>query len=201
MRKNLDLKKVEDKTTFTKNIIPLIEKIPNGLYKKLLKEQLLSITKLSEADLFLKEKSLKGQNTIKNNIASNNLELTDSLILSIFLEHPILLEKFSNQMIDIVKDPDVKEMLVSIQDMKVNNTFQLNKFLEIDGTKKDLFLKYSSEKMMYADVDSAKQTINSIISNIEEKTHESQYFSILRKFSDGADLTDDEKAVLKNFKK
>ena len=57
MRKNLDLKKVEDKTTFTKNIIPLIEKIPNGLYKKLLKEQLLGITKLSEADLFLKEKS------------------------------------------------------------------------------------------------------------------------------------------------
>ena len=29
--------------------------------------------------------------------------------------------------------------------------------------KKDLFLKYSSEKIMYADVDSAKQTINSII--------------------------------------
>ena len=55
--------------------------------------------------------------------------------------------------------------------------------------------------MMYRDVDSAKQTINSIISNIEEKNHESQYFSILRKFSDGADLTDDEKAVLKNFKK
>ena len=201
MRKNLDLKKVEDKTTFTKNIIPLIEKIPNGLYKKLLKEQLLDITKLSEADLFLKEKSSKGQNTIKNNITSNNLELTDSLILSIFLEHPILLEQFSKRIIDIVKDSEVKEMLLSIQDMKVNNTFQLNKFLEIDGAKKDLFLKYSSEKIMYADVDSAKQTINSIINNIEEKTHESQYFSILRKFSDGEDLTDDEKAVLKNFKK
>ena len=201
MRKNLDLKKVEDKTTFTKNIIPLIEKIPNGLYKKLLKEQLLDITKLSEADLFLKEKSLKNQNSMNNNVVLNNLELTDSLILSIFLEHPILLEQFSKQIINIVKNPDVKEMLVSIQDMKVNNTFQLNKFLEIDGAKKDLFLKYSSEKIMYVDVDSAKQTINSIINNIKEKTHESQYFSILRKFSDGEDLTDDEKAVLKNFKK
>ena len=201
MRKNLDLKKVEDKTTFTKNIIPLIEKIPNGLYKKLLKEQLLNITKLSEADLFLKEKPLKGRNPINKNLALNSLELTDSLILSIFLEHPILLEQFSNQIIDIVKDSDVKEMLVLIKDMKVNNTFQLNKFLEIDGTKKDLFLKYSSEKIMYADVDSAKQTINSIINNIEEKTHESQYFSILRKFSDGENLTDEERAVLKNFKK
>jgi hypothetical protein len=201
MKKNLDLKKVEDKTTFTKNIIPLIEKIPNGLYKKLLKEQLLGITKLSEADLFLKEKSLRGQNTIKNNIVSDNLELTDSLILSIFLEHPILLEKFSGQIIDVIKNPDVKEMLSLIQDMKVNNTFQLNKFLEMDGIKKDLFLKYSSERIMYADVDSAKQTIDSIVSNIEEKNHESQYFSILRKFSDGEGLTDDEKAILKNFKK
>ena len=201
MKKNLDLKKVEDKTTFTKNIIPLIEKIPNGLYKKLLKEQLLGITKLSEADLFLKEKSLRGQDTIKNTIVSDNLELTDSLILSIFLEHPILLEKFSGQIIDVIKNPDVKEMLSLIQDMKVNNTFQLNKFLEMDGIKKDLFLKYSSERIMYADVDSAKQTIDSIISNIEEKNHESQYFSILRKFSDGEGLTDDEKTILKNFKK
>ena len=166
-----------------------------------MKEQLLGITKLSEADLFLKEKSFRGQNTIKNTIVSDNLELTDSLILSIFLEHPILLEKFSGQIIDVIKNPDVKEMLSLIQDMKVNNTFQLNKFLEMDGIKKDLFLKYSSERIMYADVDSAKQTINSIISNIEEKNHESQYFSILRKFSDGEGLTDDEKAILKNFKK
>ena len=52
MKKNLDLKKVEDKTTFVKNIIPLIEKIPNGLYKKLLKEQLLDITKLQKLIYF-----------------------------------------------------------------------------------------------------------------------------------------------------
>ena len=41
IRKSLDLNKVEDKTAFVKNIVPLIEKIPNGLYKKLLKEKLL----------------------------------------------------------------------------------------------------------------------------------------------------------------
>ena len=199
--KNLNLKKVEDKTTFTKNIISLIQKIPNGLYKKLLKEKLLNITKLSEADLFLKEKALKSQNTMKNNVVSDNLELTDSLVLSIFLEHPILLEKFSDQIINVIKNSDVKEMLGLIQDMKINNTFQLNKFLEMDGIKKDLFLKYSSERIMYADIESAKQTIDSIISNIEEKNHESQYFSVLRKFSDGEGLTDDEKMILKNFKK
>ena len=92
-------------------------------------------------------------------------------------------------------------MLKLIEDMKINNTFQLNKFLEMDGVKKDLFLKYSSEKVMYKNVESAEQTINSIINNAEEKNQESQYFDILKKFSDGKDLTDSEKQILKNFKK
>ena len=65
--------------------------------------------------------------------------------------------------------------------MKVNNKFQLNKFLETDGVKKDLFLKYSSEKIIYKNIESAKQTINSIIENMQEKNHESQYFGIPQK--------------------
>ena len=199
--KKLNLKKVEDKTTFVKKIVPLIEKIPNGLYKKLLKEKLLNITKLSELDLFTKEQVSNNKRIINNDIVSNNLELTDSLVLSIFLEHPILLESFDNKIISLIKNTDVKEMLDLIKNMKVNNAFQLNKFLEMNGVKKDLFLKYSSEKIMYEDVESAKQTINSIIDNIEEKNHESQYFSILKKFSNGEDLSANEKEILKNFKK
>ena len=54
---------------------------------------------------------------------------------------------------------------------------------------------------MYTDVKSAENTIKSIINNVEDKNQESQYFSILRKFSDGEELTNDEKEILKNFKK
>ncbi|MBT3548992.1 MAG: DNA primase [Gammaproteobacteria bacterium] len=200
IRKNLDLDKVEDKTTFVKNITPLIESIPNGLYKKLLKEKLLNLTKLSETDLFSKEKDTT-KSFVKNEVVLDELDLTDALILSIFLEHPILLSKFKKIIINLIKNNHVKEMLKLIEDMKINNTFQLNKFLEMDGVKKDLFLKYSSEKVMYKNVESAEQTINSIINNAEEKNQESQYFDILKKFSDGKDLTDSEKQILKNFKK
>ncbi len=54
---------------------------------------------------------------------------------------------------------------------------------------------------MYTNIESAKQTISSIINNIKEKSQESQYFDILRKFSNGEDLSDNEKGILKSFKK
>ena len=201
VRKSLDLNKVEDKTAFVKNIIPLIEKIPNGLYKKLLKEKLLDITKISEFDLFSKEKITANKKSMENDIIPNELEITDSLVLSIFLEHPALLDGFGNKIINLINNKDVKEMLDMIKNFKVNNKFQLNKFLETDGAKKDLFLKYSSEKIMYKSIESAKQTINSIIENMQEKNHESQYFGILRKFSNGESLSENEKEILKSFKK
>ena len=201
VRKSLDLNKVEDKTAFVKNIIPLIEKIPNGLYKKLLKEKLLDITKISEFDLFSKEKITANKKSMENDIIPNELEITDSLVLSIFLEHPALLDGFGNKIINLINNKDVKEMLDMIKNFKVNNKFQLNKFLETDGVKKDLFLKYSSEKIMYKSIESAKQTINSIIENMQEKNHESQYFGILRKFSNGESLSENEKEILKSFKK
>ena len=201
IRKSLDLNKVEDKTAFVKNIVPLIEKIPNGLYKKLLKEKLLDITKISEFDLFSKEKITANKKIMENDIIPNELEITDSLVLSIFLEHPVLLDGFGNKIINLINNKDVKEMLDMIKNFKVNNKFQLNKFLETDGVKKDLFLKYSSEKIMYKNIESAKQTINSIIENMQEKNHESQYFGILRKFSNGESLSENEKEILKSFKK
>ena len=201
VRKSLDLNKVEDKTAFVKNIIPLIEKIPNGLYKKLLKEKLLDITKISEFDLFSKEKITANKKSMENDIIPNELEIIDSLVLSIFLEHPALLDGFGNKIINLINNKDVKEMLDMIKNFKVNNKFQLNKFLETDGAKKDLFLKYSSEKIMYKSIESAKQTINSIIENMQEKNHESQYFGILRKFSNGESLSENEKEILKSFKK
>ena len=106
--KNLDLNKVEDKTTFVKNIVPLIQKIPNGLYKKLLKEKLLDITKISEVDLFAKEKIIDNKKSIQNDTIPNELEITDSLVLSIFLEHPALLDSFGNKIINLISNKDKK---------------------------------------------------------------------------------------------
>ncbi len=59
----------------------------------------------------------------------------------------------------------------------------------------------SSKKIVYKDKASAENTILSILENHEGQNRESEYFSILQKYSDGEKLTNQEKEVLKNFKK
>ena len=67
--------------------------------------------------------------------------------------------------------------------------------------KKQLFLRYSSEKIIYEDEESAKKTVHSIFNNLDETNKESQYLEILEKYSNGEVLTPPEKEILKNFKK
>jgi DNA primase len=197
--RNLDLKKIEDKTKFTKSIVPLISQIPMGLYKKLLQEKLLSLTNLSTEDLFnnYELRTQKNQHVE----AVNNISLSDNLLLSIFLEHPNLFDQFSEKVIKIIEDKNIIKVLKLIPTFKKGNNFYMNKFLETDDKIKELFLKYSTDKIIYKNEDSAKKTIISILNNHEGQDKESQYFTVLQKYSDGVELTEEEKNLLKNFKK
>ena len=77
----------------------------------------------------------------------------------------------------------------------------MNKFLETDDKIKELFIKYSTDKIIYKNENSAKNTIISILNNYEGQDKESQYFAVLQKYSDGIDLTESEQSLLKSFKK
>ena len=85
---NLDLNKIEDKTKFTRSILPLIQLIPMGIYRKLLEEKLSSLTNLSKEDLFKgTQENVNAKDIVKTD---PNINITDGLLLSIFLEHPDL---------------------------------------------------------------------------------------------------------------
>ena len=196
--KNLDLNKIEDKTKFTRTIIPLIHLIPVGIYKKLLEEKLVNLTNLSKEDLF---KEQLPRITKENVVIDPKINLTDSLLLSIFLEHPDLLEDFNKKVFNIIRDQNVIKMLELIPTFKSGDTFHMNKFLEADDEIKNIFLMQSSKKVIYKNKASAKNTILSILDNYDVQNRETEYFSILQKYSDGKKLTDQEKEVLKNFKK
>ena len=197
--RNVDLKKVEDKARFTKNIMPLISQIPMGLYKKLLQEKLLTLTNLSNQDLF-NDNQVKFQKN-QSPVVSNDISLSDSLLLSIFLEHPGLVDEFSEKVIKIIEDKNIVKIIKLIPTFKKGNNFQMNKFLETDDELKELFIKYSTDKITYKNENSAKNTIISILNNYEGQDKESQYFAILQKYSDGMELTEAEKTLLKSFKK
>ena len=197
--RNLDLKKIEDKTKFTKSIMPLISQIPMGLYKKLLQEKLLTLTNLSTEDLF-NNYELKTQKNQHFRVV-NDISLSDNLLLSIFLEHPNLFDQFSDKVIKIIEDKNIVKVLKLIPTFKKGNNFYMNKFLETDDEIKELFIKCSTDKIIYKNEDSAKKTIISILNNYEGQDKESQYFAVLQKYSDGVELTEEEKQLLKNFKK
>jgi hypothetical protein len=169
------------------------------LYKKLLQEKLLTLTNLSTEDLF-NNYELKTQKNQHFRVV-NDISLSDNLLLSIFLEHPILFDQFSDKVIKIIEDKNIIKVLKLIPTFKKGNNFYMNKFLETDDKIKELFLKYSTDKIIYKNEDSAKKTIISILNNHEGQDKESQYFTVLQKYSDGVELTEEEKNLLKNFKK
>ena len=196
---NLDLNKIEDKTKFTRTILPLIQLIPMGIYRKLLEEKLSSLTNLSKEDLFKgTQENVNAKDIVKTD---PNINITDGLLLSIFLEHPDLLEEFIKEVLNIVKNENIIKMLKLIPKFKNGNSFQMNKFLEADDEIKNIFLIQSSKKVVYKDKASAKNTILSVLKNYKDQNRETEYFAILQKYSDGEKLTDQEKEILKNFKK
>ena len=196
---NLDLNKIEDKTKFTRSILPLIQLIPMGIYRKLLEEKLSSLTNLSKEDLFKgTQENVNAKDIVKTD---PNINITDGLLLSIFLEHPDLLEEFIKEVLNIVKNENIIKMLKLIPKFKNGNSFQMNKFLEADDEIKNIFLIQSSKKVVYKDKASAKNTILSVLKNYKDQNRETEYFAILQKYSDGEKLTDQEKEILKNFKK
>ena len=65
----------------------------------------------------------------------------------------------------------------------------------------ELFIKHSSNKVIDKTENNARETLDSILKNINLKNNEEEYFMILEKYSNGEELSDEEKLILKNFKK
>ena len=198
--KDLDINKVEDKSKFIASIIPLINQIPVGLFKTLMEEKLLEVTNMSRNNLF-KNNHSKANPKLESNEYDEKNPYSDSMILSLFLEYPSLYEKYAEQISPIIKDPDIKEMLEIFPTLKSNNKYNVSKFLEMKDEYKSIFLKLSSNRMVDKNQDSASNTLESILINIKRNNSEEEYFNILKKYSNGQKLSDQEKSILKNFKK
>lgn len=196
----LDLSKVEDKAKFISLLVPLIRQIPNGVFRTLMEEKLAENTSLSRNELFENNSIQKEKIEDKNNRPTNNY-INDSLIFSIFLEYPVLYEKYGAEILNIIRDQSIKEMLKMFPKLKINNKYNISRFLEMEDKYKELFIKHSSNKVIDKTESNARETLDSILKNIKLKNNEEEYFIILKKYSNGEGLSDQEKLILKNFKK
>ena len=92
-------------------------------------------------------------------------------------------------------------MLKMFPELKINNKYHISRFLEMEEKYKELFIKYSSNKVIDKTESNARETLDSILKNIKLKNNEEEYFMILKKYSNGEGLSNQEKLILKNFKK
>ena len=92
-------------------------------------------------------------------------------------------------------------MLKMFPKLKVNKKYQVSRFLEMGDEYKKLFIEYSSNKVVDKTESNACETLDSILDNIKLKNNEEEYFMILEKYSNGEELSDEEKLILKSFKK
>ncbi len=192
----LNLNNVEDKTHFVNTIRPLINSIPDGLYKSFLQDEVIKITNV--------KKSLLTENIQKNTTAkslNNDVGISDILICKIFIEYPSLIEKYGDKIIKLVSNENIIQMLKLLKNMKSASGYRLNSFLNESEDIKNIFLKLDSSKKTYESIKSAELTLNDMLSNKQKSSNENLYHTILNKYTDNKMLTEEEKNILKNFKK
>ena len=127
--------------------------------------------------------------------------LPDSVVLSTLLKFPELSENLEEYITELTLSPKIKEMICLIPKYKNKDSYILNKFLEEDDEIKNLFINHSSVDVLDNNIENASQTITSIIENHKKTKQDKEYNVILDKFSQGEDLTLEEREVLKNYKK
>ena len=198
----LDLKKVEDKSKFISSITTLIQQIPVGVFRTLMEEKLANLTNISRNELFSLAKQLEKKPSAINLEKSTTDNISESYILSILLEYPSLLNSCEVKLPKLIRNNTIKKIVEKLGELnKQNEKINASIIIEHLPDEKDFILNHITKEMVDRDEKSSLKTLTSIVSSMEKKYLEEEYFIILQKYSNGKKLTDKEKKVLKSFKK
>ena len=198
----LDLKKVEDKSKFISSITTLIQQIPVGVFRTLMEEKLANLTNISRNELFSLTKQLEKKPSAINLEKSTTDNISESYILSILLEYPSLLNSCEVKLPKLIRNNTIKKIVEKLGELnKQNEKINASIIIEHLPDEKDFILNHITKEMVDRDEKSSLKTLTSIVSSMEKKYLEEEYFIILQKYSNGKKLTDKEKKVLKSFKK
>ena len=198
----LDLKKVEDKSKFISSITILIQQIPAGVFRTLMEEKLADLTNISRNELFSLTKQLEKKSPDINVEKSTVDNISESYILSILLEYPSLLNSCEVKLPQLIRNNTIKKIVEKIGELnKQNEKINASIIIEHLPDEKDFILNHITKEMVDHDEKSSLKTLASIVLSMEKKYLEEEYFIILQKYSNGEKLTDEEKKVLKSFKK
>ena len=200
IREELNLENLEDATQFINTITPLIKKIPNGIFKKLISDKIEKIVDLDKK-YFLKSNVKNQKLQIVDRNIDNEISSKDDLILTLLLNFPDLIDNIHDKIKDAISSKLVVDMLDLAKSFKTTSGYNLNRFLENEEKMKNLYLTTIEKKTIESNRDDALKTLEDIITQHDFLKTEREYYKILDKYTRGESLTKTEEDILRNYKK
>ena len=196
LKNNLDISTVEGRTTFSLNSKKIINLMPDITYTAILKKELEKIGgSIIRSNIVPNIKESKKD----NDIGEDNFDIKEITLINILLEYPNLLDDKSYA--DHITNDILKEVYQSAKKEKeMNASFKAAHLLNLysdDHIIHKIITMESNEKSE----DSARLTINEIVSQLEKNTNEKIYFDLLGRHSQGEELSQKDREFIKNFKK
>ena len=200
IREHLNLDSPEDASRFVNGIIPHINKIPNGVFKRLMLDKIEKITSLDKKYFYTKTQS-KQRKTRSDLSSKPAVAPSERLLLDMLLHYPCGIDDYHEELKKINTNKFFLDMLELAKSFKTSTGYNLNRFLDADEMMKEEYLRAVNSNIVEDDYEQAKKTIESIISQESRNIKELEYRNILNKYTNGEALSDSEKETLKNYKK
>ena len=139
VRESLNLENTEDAARFVNQITPLIKKIPDGVFKKLMLNKIEKIVKLDQKYFYKESNNTK----IKIHDEPNNEEeisIKEKLILSLIMNYPEILDNYSDKIKSISNNKTLNDIIDLAKSFKSTSGYNLNRFLETTDNVKNIYL-------------------------------------------------------------
>ena len=193
---NLDVTTVEGKTSFALEAKKIINQMPDIIYTDILRKEIETIC----GNLLDKSKNInENKKDQKDNIEDSNFDIKELTLISLLVEYPKLINEFDNYKI-VLSSPLQRIFNVINDEIKHNENFRAANLMNIfsnDELVKSIVSIETNEKSE----DSARVTLNEILLQLEKNSNEKIYFNLLNRYSDGHNLSENEREFIKNFKK
>ncbi len=200
IREHLNLDSPEDASRFVNEIIPHINKVPNGVFKRLMLDKIEKITNLDKK-YFYTETQSKQRKTRSDLSSKPAVAPSERLLLDMLFHYPSGIDDYHEELKKINTNKFFLDMLELAKSFKTSTGYNLNRFLDADEMMKEEYLRAVNSSIVENDYEQAKKTIESIISQESKNIKELEYRNILNKYTNGEALSDSEKETLKNYKK
>ena len=196
LKSNKDTKTVEGKTSFALEAKKVLNQMPDIMYTHILREEIQEIT----GNVIPKESQTSNK---KEKITSSNtnqeFDIKELTLLSLFIEYPRLVKEFDCK--NIISETSLKNIYNVIkEEINHNKNFTAAHLLKLFPNNEIIKTIVSFESNEKSE-DSARVTIKEIFHQLELSSKEKIYFDLLNRYTDGQELSDDERKFIKNFKK